>query len=38
VHLVTEKGVESWPPQSKQAVADSLVRKIADALGKGAHR
>jgi phosphopantothenoylcysteine decarboxylase / phosphopantothenate---cysteine ligase len=38
VHLVTEKGIESWPPQSKQAVADSLVRKIADALGKGAHR
>jgi phosphopantothenoylcysteine decarboxylase/phosphopantothenate--cysteine ligase len=38
VHLVTEKGVESWPPQSKQAVADSLVRKIADALGKGVNR
>ena len=38
VHLVTEKGVESWPTQSKQAVADSLVRKIADALGKGANR
>jgi phosphopantothenoylcysteine decarboxylase/phosphopantothenate--cysteine ligase len=38
VHLVTDKGVESWPPQSKQAVADSLVRKIADALGGGARR
>ncbi|MCC6949250.1 MAG: bifunctional phosphopantothenoylcysteine decarboxylase/phosphopantothenate--cysteine ligase CoaBC [Bradyrhizobiaceae bacterium] len=37
VHLVTKDGVESWPPQSKQAVADGLVRKIADALGgKGA--
>jgi phosphopantothenoylcysteine decarboxylase/phosphopantothenate--cysteine ligase len=32
VHLVTEKGVESWQPQSKQAVADGLVRKIADTL------
>jgi len=37
VHLVTKDGVESWPPQSKQAVADGLVRKIADTLGgKGA--
>jgi phosphopantothenoylcysteine decarboxylase/phosphopantothenate--cysteine ligase len=33
VHLVTERGVESWPPQSKQSVADSLVRRIADQLG-----
>jgi phosphopantothenoylcysteine decarboxylase/phosphopantothenate--cysteine ligase len=37
VHLVTEKGVESWPPQSKQSVADSLVRRIADQLG-GLHK
>ena len=37
VHVVSEAGVESWPPQSKQAVADGLVRRIADALnGKGA--
>jgi phosphopantothenoylcysteine decarboxylase/phosphopantothenate--cysteine ligase len=32
VHLVTHEGVESWPPQSKQAVADGLIRKIVDAL------
>jgi phosphopantothenoylcysteine decarboxylase/phosphopantothenate--cysteine ligase len=32
VHLVTRNGVEDWPPQSKQAVADGLVRKIADTL------
>jgi phosphopantothenoylcysteine decarboxylase/phosphopantothenate--cysteine ligase len=39
VHLVTAAGVESWPPQSKQAVADRLVRKIADALnGSGARK
>jgi phosphopantothenoylcysteine decarboxylase/phosphopantothenate--cysteine ligase len=29
VHLVTATGVESWPPLSKEAVADGLVRKIA---------
>jgi phosphopantothenoylcysteine decarboxylase/phosphopantothenate--cysteine ligase len=29
VHLVTANGVESWPPLSKEAVADGLVRKIA---------
>jgi phosphopantothenoylcysteine decarboxylase/phosphopantothenate--cysteine ligase len=33
VHLVTERSVESWPPQSKQSVADSLIRRIADQLG-----
>jgi phosphopantothenoylcysteine decarboxylase/phosphopantothenate--cysteine ligase len=32
VHLVTAGGVESWPPQSKQAVADRLMRRIADTL------
>jgi len=38
VHLVTASGVEDWPLQSKQTVADGLVRKIAEALnGKGAH-
>jgi phosphopantothenoylcysteine decarboxylase / phosphopantothenate---cysteine ligase len=38
VHLVTATGVEDWPLQSKQAVADGLVRRIADTLnGKGAH-
>jgi phosphopantothenoylcysteine decarboxylase/phosphopantothenate--cysteine ligase len=29
VHLVTASGVESWPPLSKEAVADGLVRRIA---------
>jgi phosphopantothenoylcysteine decarboxylase/phosphopantothenate--cysteine ligase len=39
VHLVTTKGVESWPPQSKQSVADNLVRRIAETLrGKEARR
>jgi phosphopantothenoylcysteine decarboxylase/phosphopantothenate--cysteine ligase len=32
VHLVTKSGVEDWPPQSKQSIADGLVRKIADTL------
>jgi phosphopantothenoylcysteine decarboxylase/phosphopantothenate--cysteine ligase len=32
VHLVTAQGVESWPPQSKEAVARALVERIADAL------
>jgi phosphopantothenoylcysteine decarboxylase / phosphopantothenate---cysteine ligase len=32
VHLVTADGVESWPPQSKDAVARALVARIADAL------
>jgi phosphopantothenoylcysteine decarboxylase / phosphopantothenate---cysteine ligase len=32
VHLVTARGVESWPPQSKQEVARALVLRIAEAL------
>ena len=32
VHLVTATGVESWPPLSKEAVADGLVRRIAAEL------
>jgi phosphopantothenoylcysteine decarboxylase/phosphopantothenate--cysteine ligase len=32
VHLVTARDVESWPTQSKQAVADGLVRRIAEVL------
>jgi phosphopantothenoylcysteine decarboxylase/phosphopantothenate--cysteine ligase len=32
VHLVTADGVESWPPQSKEAVARALVVRIAAAL------
>jgi phosphopantothenoylcysteine decarboxylase/phosphopantothenate--cysteine ligase len=37
VHLVTAAGVEDWPVQSKEAVAEGLVRRIADTL-KGAVR
>jgi phosphopantothenoylcysteine decarboxylase/phosphopantothenate--cysteine ligase len=32
VHLITAGGVESWPPQSKDAVAAALVTRIAAAL------
>jgi phosphopantothenoylcysteine decarboxylase / phosphopantothenate---cysteine ligase len=32
IHLVTANGVESWAPQSKDAVARALVARIADAL------
>ena len=33
VHLITASGVESWPAQSKDAVAQNLVARIAAALG-----
>jgi phosphopantothenoylcysteine decarboxylase/phosphopantothenate--cysteine ligase len=33
VHIVSATGVESWPMQSKDAVAAGLVKKIAAALG-----
>jgi phosphopantothenoylcysteine decarboxylase/phosphopantothenate--cysteine ligase len=32
VHLVRRDGCESWPPQSKETVAQHLVARIADAL------
>ena len=32
IQLVTAAGVESWPPQSKDDVARSLVERIAAAL------
>jgi len=32
VHLITAKNVESWPLMSKQAVADQLATRIADAI------
>ena len=32
VHLVTARGVESWPPQSKDEVARTLVARIAQTL------
>lgn len=34
VHLISESGVEDWPRMAKQAVADELARRIADALAK----
>jgi phosphopantothenoylcysteine decarboxylase / phosphopantothenate---cysteine ligase len=37
IHLVTAAGVESWPPQSKDDVAHTLVERIAAAL-KGAKK
>jgi phosphopantothenoylcysteine decarboxylase/phosphopantothenate--cysteine ligase len=32
VHLVTGKGVESWPPQTKVQVAQALMARVASAL------
>jgi phosphopantothenoylcysteine decarboxylase/phosphopantothenate--cysteine ligase len=32
VNLITSDGVESWPPQSKDAVAGALVARIAAVL------
>jgi phosphopantothenoylcysteine decarboxylase/phosphopantothenate--cysteine ligase len=32
VHLITAAGVESWPRQSKDAVAETLVTRVAAAL------
>ncbi|HEX7852647.1 MAG TPA: bifunctional phosphopantothenoylcysteine decarboxylase/phosphopantothenate synthase [Sphingobium sp.] len=32
VHLVTEKGVESWPQMHKDAVAHALIERISNAL------
>jgi phosphopantothenoylcysteine decarboxylase / phosphopantothenate---cysteine ligase len=37
IHLVTAAGVESWPPQSKDDVAHTLVERIAAVL-KGAKK
>ncbi len=34
VHIVTADGIESWPPQSKEAVARALVARIAAALAR----
>ncbi|MCW5681510.1 MAG: bifunctional phosphopantothenoylcysteine decarboxylase/phosphopantothenate--cysteine ligase CoaBC [Xanthobacteraceae bacterium] len=36
VHLVSATGVESWPMQSKEAVAAGLVKRIAATLGGAA--
>jgi phosphopantothenoylcysteine decarboxylase/phosphopantothenate--cysteine ligase len=32
IYLISAAGVEDWPPQSKDAVAQALVARIADAL------
>jgi len=32
VHLITRAGVESWPNEAKQGVADMLIARIAAAL------
>jgi phosphopantothenoylcysteine decarboxylase/phosphopantothenate--cysteine ligase len=34
IHLVTARGVESWPPQAKSDVARVLVERIAAAVGE----
>jgi phosphopantothenoylcysteine decarboxylase / phosphopantothenate---cysteine ligase len=36
IHLVTEKGVETWPTMEKEAVARRLAERIADTLRPGA--
>jgi phosphopantothenoylcysteine decarboxylase / phosphopantothenate---cysteine ligase len=36
VHLVTREGVESWPDQDKQTVADKLIARIAETLSVAA--
>ena len=35
VHLISETGIEDWPEMTKDAVAERLVRRIADALAQG---
>jgi phosphopantothenoylcysteine decarboxylase/phosphopantothenate--cysteine ligase len=32
IELVSAKGVEAWPPQSKNEVAAMLIARIAEAL------
>jgi phosphopantothenoylcysteine decarboxylase/phosphopantothenate--cysteine ligase len=36
VHIVTRDGVESWPNEDKQDVADKLVARIAVTLAAAA--
>jgi phosphopantothenoylcysteine decarboxylase/phosphopantothenate--cysteine ligase len=33
VHLITARGVESWPSQSKEDVARALLARVAESLG-----
>ena len=37
VHLVTSKGVESWPEMSKDEVADAIVQRIVGHFASGHH-
>ena len=32
IQLLTAKGIEPWPPQTKEDVASMLIARIADAL------
>jgi phosphopantothenoylcysteine decarboxylase/phosphopantothenate--cysteine ligase len=34
IHLISSRGVEDWPPQSKDEVARMLVQRIAEAGDK----
>jgi phosphopantothenoylcysteine decarboxylase/phosphopantothenate--cysteine ligase len=34
VHLITDRGVESWPEMTKATVATSLIERIADELAR----
>jgi phosphopantothenoylcysteine decarboxylase/phosphopantothenate--cysteine ligase len=34
IQLVTAQGIETWPPQSKEAVAAMLIARIADELSR----
>jgi phosphopantothenoylcysteine decarboxylase/phosphopantothenate--cysteine ligase len=34
IHLVTARGIEPWPMQSKEDVATMLIARVADALAK----
>jgi phosphopantothenoylcysteine decarboxylase/phosphopantothenate--cysteine ligase len=34
IQLVTAKGVEPWPPQTKQDVAMMLIARVAEELSK----
>jgi phosphopantothenoylcysteine decarboxylase/phosphopantothenate--cysteine ligase len=36
VHIISADGAESWPLMTKDEVADALVKRIADAIGKKA--
>ncbi len=37
VHLITAGGTESWPEMTKEAVADTLMSRIAEFFASGGH-